>query len=48
MSRFIYCITNYKYKIDEIYKLGYTASKHTIDEVKNKLIKRYETYFIDT
>jgi len=48
MSGFIYCITNSKYKIEEIYKLGYTASKRPIDEVRNKLIKRYETYFIDT
>ena len=47
MSGYIYCITNSKYKIDDIYKLGYTAAKMTIDEIRAKLLQRYETYFID-
>ena len=47
MSGYIYCITNSKYKIDDIYKLGYTAAKMTIDEIRTKLLQRYETYFID-
>ena len=41
MSEYIYYITNSKYKIDDIYKLGYTAAKMTIDEVRAKLLQRY-------
>lgn len=44
---YIYCITNDNYKVDDIYKLGYTAVKKPIEEVKHRLLKRYETYFIN-
>ncbi len=45
MSGWIYCITNSLYKMDDMYKLGYTANKSCYDEVKQCLIHRYNTYF---
>lgn len=47
MSGWIYCITNSLYKMDDMYKLGYTANKKTPDLVKQHLIQRYGTYFPD-
>lgn len=47
MSGWIYCITNSLYKIDNIYKLGYTTNKQTPELVKQHLIQRYGTYFPD-
>ena len=46
MPGYIYCITNPQYKIDDIYKLGYTAINLPFEDVKKKLLLRYETYFI--
>ncbi len=45
MSGWIYCITNPLYKIDDTYKLGYTANKQTFELVKKCLIQRYSTYY---
>lgn len=47
MSGWIYCITNSLYKMDDMYKLGYTANKKTPELVKQHLIQRYGTYFPD-
>lgn len=47
MSGWIYCITNSLYKMDDMYKLGYTANKQTTEQVKQHLIQRYRTYFPD-
>lgn len=47
MPGYIYCITNPQYKIDDIYKLGYTAINLPFEDVKKKLLQRYETYFIN-
>ena len=47
MSGWIYCITNSLYKMDDMYKLGYTANKQTPELVKQHLIQRYGTYFPD-
>jgi hypothetical protein len=47
MSGWIYCITNSLYKIDDMYKLGYTSNKQTPQLVKQHLIQRYGTYFPD-
>jgi len=47
MSGWIYCITNSLYKMDDVYKLGYTANKKTPELVKQHLIQRYGTYFPD-
>lgn len=47
MSGWIYCITNSLYKIDDMYKLGYTSNKQTPELVKQHLIQRYGTYFPD-
>ena len=47
MSGWIYCITNSLYKMDDMYKLGYTANKETPELVKQHLIQRYGTYFPD-
>ena len=47
MSGWIYCITNSLYKMDDVYKLGYTANKKTQELVKQHLIQRYGTYFPD-
>ena len=47
MRGYIYCITNSLYKMDDMYKLGYTANKKTPDLVKQHLIQRYGTYFPD-
>jgi hypothetical protein len=47
MSGYIYCITNSLYKMDDMYKLGYTANKQTPELVKQHLIQRYGTYFPD-
>ena len=47
MSGWIYCITNSLYKIDDMYKLGYTSNKRTPQLVKQHLIQRYGTYFPD-
>ena len=47
MSGWIYCITNSIYKMDDIYKLGYTSNKQTIELVKQHLFQRYGTYFPD-
>jgi hypothetical protein len=35
------------YKINNIYKLGYTSDKETLDVVRQHLIQRYGTYFPD-
>ncbi len=45
MSGWIYCITNSLYKMDDMYKLGYTSNKKTEELVKKHLIQRYGTYF---
>jgi hypothetical protein len=45
MTGWIYCITNPLYKIDDTYKLGYTANKQTVELVKKALIQRYSTYY---
>lgn len=47
MSGWIYCITNSLYKMDDMYKLGYTANKQTPELVKQHLLQRYGTYFPD-
>ena len=47
MTGWIYCITNSLYKMDDMYKLGYTANKKTPELVKQHLIQRYGTYFPD-
>lgn len=47
MSGWIYCITNPLYKIDDVYKLGYTANKQTPELVRQHLLQRYGTYFPD-
>jgi hypothetical protein len=47
MSGWIYCITNSLYKMDDMYKLGYTSNKQTPELVKQHLIQRYGTYFPD-
>ena len=47
MSGWIYCITNSIYKMDDVYKLGYTSNKQTIELVKQHLFQRYGTYFPD-
>lgn len=47
MTGWIYCITNSLYKMDDMYKLGYTANKQTPELVKQHLIQRYGTYFPD-
>jgi hypothetical protein len=47
MSGWIYCITNSLYKMDDIYKLGYTANKKSPELVKQHLVQRYGTYFPD-
>ena len=46
MPGYIYCITNPQYINDDIYKLGYTAINLPFEDVKKKLLLRYETYFI--
>jgi hypothetical protein len=45
MTGWIYCITNPLYKMDDTYKLGYTANKESFDLVKKSLIQRYSTYY---
>ena len=47
MSGYIYCITNSQYKFDDTYKLGYTAINLPLEDVKKKLLQRYETYFVN-
>jgi hypothetical protein len=47
MIGWIYCITNSLYKIDDMYKLGYTSNKNPHQLVKQHLIQRYGTYFPD-
>lgn len=47
MSGWIYCITNPLYKIDDVYKLGYTANKQTPELIRQHLLQRYGTYFPD-
>lgn len=47
MSGWIYCITNSLYKMDDVYKIGYTANKQNEDLVKHHLFQRYGTYFPD-
>lgn len=47
MSGWIYCITNSLYKMDDMYKLGYTSNKQSQEIVKQHLIQRYGTYFPD-
>ena len=47
MSGWIYCITNSIYKMDDVYKLGYTANKKSPELVKQHLVQRYGTYFPD-
>ena len=45
ISGWIYCITNPLYKMDDTYKLGYTANKECFESVKKCLIQRYSTYY---
>jgi len=47
MTGYIYCITNSQYKFDDTYKLGYTAINLPLEDVKKKLLQRYETYFVN-
>ena len=38
---------NSQYKFDDTYKLGYTAINLPLEDVKKKLLQRYETYFVN-
>ena len=47
MNGWIYCITNSLYKINNMYKLGYTSKQEPENIVIHHLVVRYGTYFPD-